>query len=74
VGIGYSPLADLAIGDVFSGNVACTITSANGAIASCTSGATDAVDTSTFISMTLTNIANPADFENSRLLTTFTCH
>ena len=72
-GVGSSPFADIRIGDVFSTNVSCTITAANGANVSCTSPGTTTVDTTQAISIILTNIANPSDYQNTNVLTTFVC-
>jgi hypothetical protein len=73
VGVGSSPFADIAIGDVFSTNVSCTLTAANGANVSCTSSGTTAVDTTQALSIILTNITDTADLQNTHLLTTFVC-
>jgi hypothetical protein len=55
-------------------NVFCQITSANGALASCSSTGTESVGPSEFLDVFLTQFSNPADFQNARVYAAFTCH
>jgi hypothetical protein len=71
--IGLSNLSQVQAGVIAASPTGCTVTAANGGSVSCTSSATFPVTTGDFLTIALFNFTNPSDFNNARVLTSFTC-
>lgn len=74
VQLNYFTSSDLTSNTLRFTSLGCTVTAANGAPVFCTSAAPEGFNTSDYFTMAMYNFTNAADFQNARVLASFTCN